>query len=72
MRLSFDNIWPYVWSFGLIATGVYYIKKRKIAFGIKGRPTKFYLKGVYAIIVSLISIIIGVLILFHSEVMGSA
>lgn len=66
--IHLDNVWPYVWSLGLIIIGIYIITKRKIEVGILGRPPVFYLKGRSAIIIGLLAVLVGLFVLLNPDI----
>jgi hypothetical protein len=69
MNLSFNNLWPYLWSIGVVAVGSYFILKKNIGVGIKGSPPKFHIDGIPAIIIGLIIIILGFFFLFNPDIL---
>jgi len=69
MTISFNHIWPYLWSFGIIVLGCYCIWKQEVGLGIQGSPSIFKLDGITAIIIGLILVVIGFILLFNPNIL---
>jgi hypothetical protein len=61
MNLRFSHIW----SIALIAAGAYWLIKKKVGVGIEGRKPSFFVQGLWATIIGLIAIAVGVYLLLH-------
>ncbi|MEZ0233238.1 MAG: hypothetical protein ACAH12_10395 [Methylophilaceae bacterium] len=57
--------WPQIWGFGLAFVGLVFLLRRKIDVGIQGRPTSYVVTGKWAIILSLLTIVLGLFVGFQ-------
>lgn len=65
MNSMFLEIWPYIWGSGVILIGCFFVWKREIGIGIRGKAPLFYIDGVFAVILGLLTILIGIYFLVN-------
>ena len=54
--------WNQFWGFGVIVVGIAWLIKRKVSIGIEGRPTPYYAKGKWAVILGVFAIALGLFV----------
>lgn len=54
--------WNQVWGIGVIIVGIYWIIKMNIPVGIEGRPPKYFVRGKWAIVLSVLTILLGLFV----------
>lgn len=70
MKFFIENIWPHIWSIGLIVCGIHFIKKKEIGVGFEGRSPSFYIRGPLVTIIGCLVVLAGVLLLFNPDVLS--
>ena len=61
--MSFE--WSQLWGFSFAFIGLVLLFKRKVDIGIQGRPATFVVTGKWAVILSLLIIILGLFVGFQ-------
>ena len=54
--------WPQIWGFGVALFGVFFLIRRKIDIGIRGRPASFTVTGKWAIFLGFLIISLGLFV----------
>ena len=54
--------WPQIWGFGVALFGVFFLIRRKIDIGLRGRPASFTVTGKWAIFLSFLIISLGLFV----------
>jgi len=56
--------WRLIFGLALIAVGIVWILKCEIPVGIEGRPPSFHARGVWAITLGILAIVLGLVVAF--------
>ena len=54
--------WRLILGIGLAAVGIHWIIKREVPIGIEGRPPSFHARGIWAVALGILAVILGLAI----------
>lgn len=57
-----STAWRLIFGIGLAAVGMYWIIKREIPIGIEGRPPSFYARGIWAVGLGILAVVVGLVV----------
>lgn len=65
-----SDVWPFIWGGGLIIVGICFIWKKEVAVGFEDQKPILTIKGIYAKLIGLVVIIVGILILLNPNIVS--